>query len=185
MNFSHGYLLFGLLLAAAPVVIHLLMRQKPKRLPFPAFRFLKVRFRTNQRKLNLQNILLLLLRIAVLCALCLALARPTLFAGRSGGTTDRPVLAVLLFDTSPSMEYAVAGVSRLDDARGRARELLDEMAAGSSVVVLDAGNPQPDAAVPISEARNRIDALRIQNGAGSLNRAIDQGLKFLEQQDQS
>src|SRR6476660_9807672 len=100
MNFIHGSLLFGLALAAAPVVIHLLMRQKPKRLPFPAFRFLKQRFRTNQRKLNLQNLLLLLLRIGVICALCLALARPRLFADRLGGGSDRAVTAVLLFDTS-------------------------------------------------------------------------------------
>src|SRR4051812_16147995 len=65
MDFSHRYLLFGLLLAGVPVLLHLLMKQKPKRLPFPAFRFLKQRYRTNQRKLNLQNLLLLLLRIGV------------------------------------------------------------------------------------------------------------------------
>lgn len=185
MNFSHGYLLFGLALAAVPVVIHLLMRQKPKRLPFPAFRFLKQRYRVNQRKLNLQNFLLLALRVGVICALCLGLARPLLFAQREGVATDRPVLAVLVFDTSPSMEYVVAGVSRLDDSKARARELLDEMASGSSVVVIDSGDPQADAPISVTEARKRIDALRIRYGAGAINGSVAQALKFLARQDAS
>src|SRR4051812_310323 len=156
MNFSHAYLLFGLLLAAAPVLIHLLMRQKPKRMPFPAFRFLKQRYRVNQRKLNLQNYLLLALRVLVIVALCLGLARPLLFAERGGVATDRPVLAVLVFDTSPSMEYQVGGVSRLDDSKARAKELLDEMAAESRVAVVDAADPQPDALATKPDARTRI-----------------------------
>src|SRR5260370_614209 len=98
MSFIHPYLLFGLLLAGVPVLLHLVMRQKPKRLPFPAFRFLRQRYRLNQRKLNLQHLLLLALRIGVICALCFALARPRLFANRLGWNTDRAILAVLLFD---------------------------------------------------------------------------------------
>ena len=48
MTFLQPLLLGGLLLAAIPVVIHLILRQKPKRLPFPAFRFLQERVRTNR-----------------------------------------------------------------------------------------------------------------------------------------
>lgn len=179
----HPYLLFGLPLAGVPVLLHLLMRQKPKRLPFPAFRFLKQRFRTNQRKLNLQNLLLLLLRIAVICVLCFALARPRLFANRTGSGTDRPVAAVLLVDTSPSMEYLVAGVSRLDDAKERARELLAEMDANSEVLVMDSGEDQDAAFVPIPRARERVEALRVRPGAGALNRPVERALKALEAQD--
>src|SRR5947199_10769540 len=139
MTFIHGYLLGGLVLAGVPVLLHLILRQKPRRLPFPAFRFLKARQRINQRKMQLQHLLLLLLRILVLAALCLALARPRLFTGGPGAGGDRPVVAVLLFDTSPSMEYTVGGVSRLDEARRRAGELLDEMKPDSRVGVVDSG----------------------------------------------
>ena len=48
MTFIHGYLLGGLVLAGVPVLLHLILRQKPKRLPFPAFRFLLQKHRTNQ-----------------------------------------------------------------------------------------------------------------------------------------
>jgi len=40
MGFVHGYLLAGLAMVALPVLFHLLMKQKPKRIKFPAIRFL-------------------------------------------------------------------------------------------------------------------------------------------------
>ena len=43
MSFLHGYLLAGLVLAGLPILVHLVMRQKPRQLFFPAFRFLKRR----------------------------------------------------------------------------------------------------------------------------------------------
>jgi hypothetical protein len=182
MTFIHGYLLGGLLLAGVPVLLHLLMRQKPKRLTFPAFRFLKARQRTNQRKLRLQHLLLLLLRIAVIVALCLALARPRVFSERTGAASDRPVAAILLFDTSPSMEYGVSGVSRLEESVQRARELLGEMDAGSRVAVLDSGDDNLDVLLPVAEAKSRLDNLRIRPGAGALNRSVQKALALLGQE---
>jgi hypothetical protein len=179
MTFIHGYLLGGLLLAGVPVLLHLIMRQKPKRLRFPAFRFLKARQRTNQRKMRLQHLLLLLLRMLVVAALCLALARPRVFSSRVGLAGDRPITAVLLFDTSASMEYVVGGVSRLEDAVQRARELLDEMDPNSRVAVLDSGEEVQDLLLPRDEARSRLEGLRIRPGAGSLNRRLDQGMRLL------
>src|SRR6516165_12570263 len=111
MTWVHGYLLGGLVLAGLPILVHLIMRQKAKTLPFPAFRFLKQRHLINRRKLQLQHLLLLLLRMGIIAALCLALARPRLAAERIASlfTNERPVAAVLLFDTSASMEYSAAG----------------------------------------------------------------------------
>ena len=66
-----------------PVLVHLLMRQKPRRLPFPAFRFLRQRSLINRRRMRLQHLLLLMLRMLVLAALCLAIAQPKLFLPRA------------------------------------------------------------------------------------------------------
>lgn len=177
--FLHGYLLLGLGLAVVPVLLHLLLKQRPRRVVFPAFRFLKQRQQTNQRRMRLQNLLLLLLRVLVLCVLILAFARPRLFADRAGTAMDRPVAAVLLFDTSPSMDYAFAGTTRLDEARRRARELLDEMESTSRVAVLDSGDPVPEPLLPVGEARARLKALATRPGAGSLNRAVERALDLL------
>src|SRR6516225_5936410 len=108
MTFVHPLLLGGLLLIGIPVLIHLIMQQKPKHLPFPAFRFLLQKHRTNQRRLRLRHWLLLALRVLLVVAICLACARPKLFSNRLGIGSDRPVAAVLMFDTSLSMGYQVS-----------------------------------------------------------------------------
>src|ERR1700682_1825675 len=113
MSFVHPLLLGGLILVGIPVLLHLVMRQKPKHLLFPAMRFLLQRHRTNQRKLQLRHLLLLALRMLLISLVCLALARPKIFSERFNLFGDRPVAAVLLFDTSYSMEYAAGGRSRL------------------------------------------------------------------------
>ena len=41
MSFVHPLLLGGLMLVSIPVLIHLIMQQKPKQVLFPAFRFLR------------------------------------------------------------------------------------------------------------------------------------------------
>ncbi len=174
MSFVHPLLLAGLALAGLPVLIHLIMRQKPKRLPFPAFRFLAQKHRTNQTRLRLRHLLLLLLRMAVIAALCLALARPSLTGGALGSLApDRPVSAVLLIDTSYSMEYAADGkTTRLDDARRRAGELLDDLPEGSQVAVLDSaevgGRPES-----VARARDHIAGLKLRHDNAPLTRQIE------------
>ncbi|HEY7422987.1 MAG TPA: BatA domain-containing protein [Gemmataceae bacterium] len=185
MSFIHGYLLAGLLLVGVPALLHLLMRQKPRHLSFPAFRFLRQRHLINRRKLRLQHLLLLLLRMGVIAALCLALARPRVAAERVAAlfNNERPVAAVLLFDTSPSMEYSAAGHARLEEAKQRARELLDEMDGNSQVALLDSaddvGEGGPEWLSP-SLAQTRIESLRIRPANAALNRHLDQAMRMLE-----
>ena len=75
VNFS---LIFGSLLVGVPIVLHLIMRRKPKLLEFPALRFIQTRHDTNQRRLRLRHLLLLLLRMAIIALLAFALARPSM-----------------------------------------------------------------------------------------------------------
>src|SRR5437879_7665977 len=103
MSFLHLYLLGGLSLVALPVLVHLVTREKPKHLRFPAFRFLMQKYHTNRRKLRIHHLLLLLLRMLLIAALCLALARPILHTDLPiflGGS--QPVQVILAFDVSPS-----------------------------------------------------------------------------------
>jgi hypothetical protein len=76
MVLTHPLLLFGLLLVAIPVILHLLMRAKPKKLVFPALRLIQNRKRTNTRRMRLRHFWLLLLRMAVIALLAFAVARP-------------------------------------------------------------------------------------------------------------
>ena len=82
------------------------------------------------------------LRIILIAAVCLALARPKLFDVGFALQSDRPVAAIFIFDTSPSMEYKTTdGATRLADAQKRGLELLDELPEGSRIAILDTAEP--------------------------------------------
>ncbi len=84
MAFVNLSLLFGTLLVGIPIVLHLVMRQKPKQLVFPAIRFLQKRQETNRRTLRLRHWLLLLLRCLAVALVAVALARPSVSSGLFG-----------------------------------------------------------------------------------------------------
>lgn len=84
MSLINASLLFGIGLATLPVILHMIMRAKPKRIEFPALRLLKSRQTSNSRRMQLRHLLLLLLRTLLIAVLVLALARPSLPAARYG-----------------------------------------------------------------------------------------------------
>ena len=124
MTFVTPVLLAGTALIAVPIVLHLIMRQQPRHLEFPALRFIQRRRKTNTRQMRLRHLLLLALRCAAIALAAIGLARPSigpsgLFGTGAGVLGDReaPVAAALLFDTSPRMLYRQKNTTRLDDAR--------------------------------------------------------------------
>lgn len=84
MSLLNPAILFGLGLVAVPVILHLLLRQKPKKLVFPAMRLIEKRRKQNVRRLRLRHLWLLLLRMLVIGVLVLAIARPSLPAADYG-----------------------------------------------------------------------------------------------------
>jgi Aerotolerance regulator N-terminal len=196
MEFLNVYLLGGLALLSVPVVLHFWMRQKPRRLPFPAFRFLRQRSVVNRRRMRLQHLLLLALRMLVLAALCFAIAQPKLFLPRAmakwfGLSSPRPAAVVFVFDVSYRMEYRIAGLSRLDDARQRALELLHNLPAESQVGVLDTGadgaddEADEDWIASPAQARSRINGLRLRPVRAPLVRQIEKAADLLTKAGQA
>jgi hypothetical protein len=101
MAFLNVSLLAGGALMAIPVLLHLLMRQKPRQLVFPALRFVKERRESNTRRLRLRHWLLLALRCAAVGLAVLALARPSVASALWGnyvalGLVGLALLAALL-----------------------------------------------------------------------------------------
>ncbi|MBM4075146.1 MAG: hypothetical protein FJ267_05835, partial [Planctomycetes bacterium] len=78
MSLINPALLMGLGLVAVPILLHLLMRVKPKRRVFPALRLLVQSRKQNSRRMQLRHLWLLILRCLVIGLLVVALARPSL-----------------------------------------------------------------------------------------------------------
>ena len=78
MTFLNPLYLFGLLAAGLPIVIHLLTRRRPKRIPFSSVEFLREVNVAQLRRFRLREFLLLALRTLAIALLALALSKPAL-----------------------------------------------------------------------------------------------------------
>lgn len=76
MGFLSATLLLGTLAAGVPVALHLLARQPPRRVVFPAVAFLRQRLTTQTSRLRVRRLWLLALRVLALVAFAIVLARP-------------------------------------------------------------------------------------------------------------
>jgi hypothetical protein len=123
IGFLHPWVLAGLAAAAIPILLHLLARREPPTVVFPAVRYLVTTTREHQRRLKLQNWLLLLLRTLLIATVVLAAAGPTM--PLSGVPGHAPSAMVLIVDNSPSSGAVVGGAPQLRQLVATARQVLD------------------------------------------------------------
>lgn len=187
MTFVFPLLLGGLLLAGLPVLLHFLIRKKPKTLLFPAFRFLIQKRRSNTRNLRLKHLLLLLLRMALIVLVCLALSRPRVLHESLGLSREKPVAMVLIFDTSPSMEYKSGDLTRLDLAKKRCLELLDQLPEDGRILILDTSDSasfaREDWLKSVEKARQRVQSLTIRPDHVPVTKALAEAYRRFDKFD--
>ncbi|MFM8634109.1 MAG: BatA domain-containing protein [Planctomycetia bacterium] len=183
LSFLAPMLLGGAALVAVPVMLHMLMRQKPVKREFPALRFLKTRVIANRRRLRLTHLLLLLARMAALAVLALAMARPVLRNAGWLADAEGPVAAVLVFDTAPRMAIREANRTRLDQAKAMARAIFDKLPPTSDVAVIDTAGGQAGFLPTLAAAAARVDRLDTATPSNTLASAMAEGLRLLETSD--
>ncbi len=123
MALINASLLAGVILAGLPILIHLIMRARPKRIEFPALQLLKTRQTSNSRRMKLRQILLLLLRAIVIVVAVLALTRPSLPAARYGLRWNEWLILVTVIGGTLGI---YAWLSQRAKAREPAEHLLRE-----------------------------------------------------------
>ena len=134
MSFLSSTMLAGLFAMIVPILIHLLQKRRVVDIPFSTLRFLKKVSAKTVRSARVENLLLLILRCAVLGLVALAAARPVLSglaAKFAGGQVPRVI--ALVIDQSYSMSYRVGDKTRLDLAKEMAGAVLDQCKPGDSV----------------------------------------------------
>lgn len=183
MTFVNPFLLTGIALIGVPILLHLLMRQKPRHLEFPALRLVKKRHEVNRRRMRFQHLLLLLLRILVIGLLAFALARPSLQWSGALGSQEAPVAAALIFDTAAHMEYRQNNQTRLEAAKELGAWLLKQLPRESRVAVLGAAEEPVVFQVDRGAAGQRIEQLAASAVAGPLPRVIENAVDLLKQSD--
>ncbi|MHC4179013.1 MAG: vWA domain-containing protein, partial [Planctomycetota bacterium] len=140
MTFAAWPFLIALLAAAIPVVLHMVNRQKAKELPFSTLRFLRISVQKTRRRKRVHDLLLMLIRAAVLALIAVGLARPTLtnLSSLWGGTRTA---VVIILDNSASMGMVDQGEVRFRTALSAAEQIMDELREGDQVALLLSGGP--------------------------------------------
>ena len=133
-----SFAIAGAIGASIPLILHLLNRERARRLIFSTVRFIQMSHQTNVRRHKLKRLLLLLMRILMLVLLGLAFARPffaadPVFTQKTGGKRN----AVVILDTSYSMQYE--GV--FETAKKEAVKILDGLdASDAAALILSSDN---------------------------------------------
>jgi len=171
LGFANAPLLYGLAAASVPILIHLLNRRRFREVHWAAMRFLLAAIRRNQRRIRIEQWLLLAIRTLIILLVVTAMAKPFL---ESMGVVlaGRRVHRVLVLDSSLSMGYTAGGVSRFDQAKSLAAELVKSSRPGDSLSLVLMGQP-PRAIIPapsknLKEVEKEVADLAITHGSTDL-----------------
>ncbi len=129
LTFLNATLLWGLGLASIPLIIHLLFRRKFRRIEWAPMRYLKLTIQRNRRRIQIEQLLLLLLRTALILLLVCIVARPIVNAAGIGRWLggDTRTSHILLLDDSLSMGLTSAGRTAFDRALEIAVQAVEDV----------------------------------------------------------
>lgn len=124
-SFLNAPLLWGALLFTVPLIIHLLNKRRFRRVRWAAMDFLLRAYKRTQRRMRLENILLLLARCLIPVLFALAAARPFLSSAMPlGPVAGKSRDVILVIDESYSMARRAGGETCFDIAKNQVRKLL-------------------------------------------------------------
>jgi len=144
ISFLSGPLLWGMALAAIPIIIHLLFRRKYRRVDWAPMRYLKLSLEKHRRRIRLEQLLLLLLRVSLIVLLFFLLARPVMHAEGLGawlGAKNRKS-QFLLVDDSLSMGYRTGGKSAFERAQDLASDLVEDIGPQDRLTLVAVSQPE-------------------------------------------
>ena len=144
MAFLNPLFLFGLLAAAIPLLIHLWSRRQAVTVDFSSLMFLVAAHRQNVRRLQLKQLLILLLRMLIVALIALALARPFLTLGLPLAAVRAKTDVVIVLDNSYSMGYQDVDGVWFEKAKTLATDVVRSLRHGDSAsLILMSDIPQP------------------------------------------
>ncbi len=162
MSFLHP-LLFGVGagMVAIPIVIHFLFRRRRKPIVWAAMRFLYEAYKKHQRRLKLEQFLLLAARCLLILLVALALGRPVAESasaalGLGGGRT---VYVVLDDSLAGSARHDGADETALDRHKNSAKALLASLGPGDRAALVTLATPARSVVLPASSDISAVSAL--------------------------
>ena len=173
MQFLAPAALAGLAALSLPVIIHLLNKLRIREVHWAAMRFLLTAAQKNQRRVKMQDLLLLILRCLVLAFVVFAFARPTFEKlAKSTLVGGDPLTVMVLLDQSASMGASDGVDTRFSAARTSALNFLEALPNGSAAGLLLVTDTY---ASPVSRPSRDLSLVR---RSAELAKLTDRGTDF-------
>lgn len=177
------WMLAGLAGVALPVIAHLLSKKKYDIVSWGAMQFLKLGQET-RRRVWLEDLWLLLLRMALVAWLAIALARPWVSAkwlGDIGPQPNRDI--VLILDGSYSMAWEATSVTPQEHAVRWIDKFLGQLRPGDTVTLLEAREQVRTLIDPptrdVNRVRDVLKELSPPTGTANFPEALSHAVKLL------
>lgn len=179
MSFLAPWALLMAAAAAVPLLLHLLRRRTGTRVDFPAVRYLLRAEREHAREVRLRNFLLMLLRVGIVLAIAMAIARPV---GLIPGIGHPPTAVALVLDNSLSSAAADADGPVLTRLLDGVRAVLDAARPGDAVTLVTIDGEAAGGSV--ETLRGGLESLRAIDGAGDVAAALARARTVLAASEQ-
>jgi hypothetical protein len=181
MKFYYPEFLFGLLLIAIPVIIHLFNFRKFKKVYFSNTSFLKdIQQQTSSRR-NIKERLILLSRILAITFLVLAFAKPYIPQENTVSANQSHLVSIYI-DNSFSMEAVNQDGRLLDEAKRKAKEIVATYGLTDKFQLLSNDfNGSQNRLLDKEAFLEALDALEISARTNDYQQILNQHSAFLKQ----
>jgi len=139
MNFLNPVLLLGALGIALPILAHLLNKHQFQQTAWAAMQFLNRAVNVRSRQIKLRDLLLLLLRCAVVLLLVFAISKPTLEKSDGGIASqlgERRAGVIIALDASFSMQHSDGSSTRFERALEKVELITKTIQPGDPVSLI-------------------------------------------------
>ncbi|MDD3125838.1 MAG: BatA and WFA domain-containing protein, partial [Candidatus Kapabacteria bacterium] len=136
MNFFNPTVLFGLIAASIPLILHIINLRKLKKVEFSSLKFLKELQKTRIKRLKIKRLLLLILRTLAIASIVIAFARPTIDSPLPLLSNYSTTSTVILLDNSASMNISDAHGNRFNQAKNEVRRILTTRKEGDETAII-------------------------------------------------
>lgn len=186
-SFLNVALLGGLVAVGIPILIHLMLKTRQRRMKFSTLRFFDFLDEEAVRSRKLRHWLLLLLRLLIIILLVLSFARPFLGPDTATAAQRRPLVVVFLLDRTLSLTVRDPDGLRWDRARAAARKILYGLPREARVGLLACGGQaewlaQPG---PATDALKALDAAQPVLAGGDLGDGLHLAARYFARENAS
>ncbi len=171
--FGAPWWLLGVAAGAAPIIIHLLNRQRFKRVTWAAMDWLLKALERNRRRMRVENLVLLILRVLIVVLVALALSRPILESSPAAALVGGArVCRIFVIDNSYSMGVKIAATSPLERAKRSAMDQLISSQGGDVASLVISGGESaevtPEPTGDVARLTRQIEELEISHREANL-----------------